>query len=379
MNDIKLIENLKKHGVEYVVDKFSLKHKSFGHKFSLKYDQLNTPKNESTNYCRGIVLDNDFNIISLPFIRFSNYDNNSRKIIDWNSAKYFEKTDGTMIQFYYDKKTNEWCVGTTGSGEATDNLSCIDKISNEVTRSEFNFSDLTFKLLIENKTDYTKFNKNYTYIFELTSEFNIVVNHYQENKLTLLGIRDLTNLKELDQTTLDSIANEFNLNRPKEYFFENEEAMLKSLRNVKFGDLNFEGYVIVDDQFNRLKVKSNKYIIYSQFNGDISSKYRLIDIILNKETEEVLSTFPELTDTINTLKSKLEKILNPVEEAFNYLKNSDDIEKKEFFITGQKSINFNKKLKCVLVVFTELLKNKDLEFTDALFKINMKSLYKAIK
>ena len=36
--------------------------------------------------------------------------------------------------------------------------------------------------------------------------------------------------------------------RPKQYFFDNEEEMIKSLKNVKHGDVNFEGYVIVDDE-----------------------------------------------------------------------------------------------------------------------------------
>ena len=97
---------------------------------------------------------------------------------------------------------------------------------------------------------------------------------------------------EHDQDMLDGAARIFNCARPKQYFFESEKEMLDSLKNVKYGDDNFEGYVIVDDKFNRLKVKSNTYIIFSQFNGDLESKWRLVDVVLTNEIEEVSSTFP---------------------------------------------------------------------------------------
>jgi len=96
--------------------------------------------------------------------------------------------------------------------------------------------------------------------------------------------------------------------------------MVDSLKNVKYGDVNFEGYVIIDENFNRLKVKSNSYIIFSQFNGDIASKWRLVVVILNNEIEEVVASFPDLKVQLDKLARNYETIITPVREKFEFLK-----------------------------------------------------------
>ena len=77
--ELNIIEQIKQFGIDKIVEKYNLKHKDFGHKFSLKYDQLNTPKNKYTNECRGLVLSKDLEVLSMPFYRFSNYRNLSQR------------------------------------------------------------------------------------------------------------------------------------------------------------------------------------------------------------------------------------------------------------------------------------------------------------
>ena len=368
------INEIHKIGLDTFITKYNLKSRDYGHKFNLKYDQLNTPRNPSTDECRGLILSKDLSILSYPFTRFSNYDETSRKTIDWESVTYWEKSDGSMIQYYYDPIIDKWSVGTTGTAEAVDLVSCRDKITQEVNRYDFNLSDLFFKYNL----DLTHCIKGNTYIFELVTQFNKVINKYDNDKVVLLGVRNNTTLNESDQDYLTELSRVIGCERPRQYFFNSEKEMLDSLKNVKYGDDNFEGYVVVDKNFKRLKVKSNTYIIYSQFNGDIESKWRLVDVVLSNEIDEVVSSFPELKTQLYQMRSNYNRIIKPVKEKFDSLK-IGVFERKDFFIEGSKSINFDKSKKCLLSIFTELFNTRNITFEEALEQVNKKSLYKIIK
>lgn len=380
-NKLNSIQEIEKIGLQKFIEKFSLKYKDYDHKFSLKYDQINTKKTPSTNECRGIVISKDLEVISLPFLRFSNYDDNSRKLIDWNTATYWEKTDGTMIQFYHDSILNKWCVGTTGTAEAVDFVSSRNKITKEVNKYDFTLSDLFYSTCQKLGVDLSQCIKGNTYIFELATQYNLVINKYLEDTVVLLGIRELTkDFQEKNQKELDIFAEKINCDRPKQYLFTSEIEMLKSLKNVKYGDTNFEGYVIVDINFNRVKVKSNTYVIYSQFNGDIESKWRLVDVILANEIEEVAASFPSLRKPMEKMKTKFDEMIIPILEKFDYLKeNYDKLDRKDFFIEGNKAVNFDKSKKPLLSVFSKLFEDKNISFEDALLSVNRKSLYKILK
>jgi|TARA_R110000851_G_scaffold112921_3_gene237298 hypothetical protein len=373
------IEEIKSTSVERFVAKYKLKHKEYGHKFSLKYDQLNTQKKPASNECRGIVISKDLEILSLPLIRFSNYNDNSRKEIDWDTATFWEKVDGTMIQYYYDFIVNKWCVGTTGTAEAVDKVTNRDKVRKTENRYDFDLSQLFHTVCEENKIDLSLCQKGNTYVFELTTECNVVVNHYKTREVFLLAIRNLETLKESTQEELREFAWRLNCERPKEFFFNTEEDMMASLRNVKHGDSNFEGYVVIDENHNRVKVKSNSYIIFSQFNGDIESKWRLVDIVINNEIEEVAAYFPELLGQMRHIERNYKKLITPIKEKFKFLKeNIDTLEKKEFFIEAQKAVNFDKKKKVLLSILSQLQKNSKIEFDSAVEKIDKRKLFKLL-
>jgi len=377
--ELNIIEQIKQFGIDKIVEKYNLKHKDFGHKFSLKYDQLNTPKNKYTNECRGLVLSKDLEVLSMPFYRFSNYSESTRKKMDWESAKIFEKCDGTMIHYYHDPIKDEWCVGTTGSAET------IDPVGNY----EFTLGDLFLGVCKELDIDISACQKGFTYIFELATEYNMVVNKYDGHVIKLLGVRDLNKFEEVDQMGLDFIASQhLNCDRPEQFFFKTEQDMLDSLQHVKHGDVNFEGYVIVDKNFYRLKVKSNKFVIYHQFNGNsnldekyyIETKWRLIDIVLNNEIEEVSASFPELEELMLRLKANLEVELAPIKEAYDRLKPIfGEMTRKDFFLEVQKSVDFDKKRNFLSSVVASLMLSPDKSYHQALMSLDKQKLYNLIK
>lgn len=381
LNTIKEIHEI---GLEAFVEKWNLSYKDYGHKFSLKYHQLDTKKTDATNECRGLVLTKDFRVLSMPLIRFSNYSQHTAKTIDWDSARYFTKEDGSLIQYYFDEIINKWCVGTTGTAEAIDNVSCRDKIKGTVERYDFTLTDLFYRTCEELNISLEKLEKGFTYIFELATEYNMVINTYQTSTINLLAIRNISNYHEFSQESLDSQAKAIGCTRPKEYFFDTQEEMIDSLKNVKHGDDNFEGYVIVDKDFNRLKVKSNTYILYSHFNADLNalteSKWRLTDVVINNEIDEVCASFPALRETLDEMKIKYDNLIAPIREKFEYLRtNFDKLERKDFFVESSNAINHDKNKKPLLSVFTQLFNDQTISFEKAFDVVKRDKIYKLIK
>lgn len=376
---MKSIEEIKKIGLDTFVKKYNLKMKDYGHKFILKYDQINSPtSNESVKECRGLILSNDFRILSYPFKRFSSYDENSRKTIDWKNVEYFEKKDGTLIQYYYDFIIDKWCVGTTGTAEATDFVGSINKYNKSINRYDFSLTDLFYRTCRENGVNLEGCIKGNTYIFELACLENQVVNVYDKNSVTLLGIRNLETLQEYDTNSLLNFANIINVATPKQYLFSSEQEMLDSLKGVRLGDANFEGYVAIDKNFNRIKCKSNTYIIFHQFNGEkLESKWRLIDVVLHNEIEEVSGVFPQLRQELERLKARLEELVFPLESVYEDLKNNEYSD-KDFFMKVQSALQYKKENGVFKVIFSMLKNNKDISFKESLTFIDKKKLIKIL-
>ena len=78
-----------------------------------------------------------------------------------------------------------------------------------------------------------------------------------------------------------------------------------------------EGFVVVDNHWKRVKIKSPAYVAahYLRNNG-VNSKARILEIIERNEQEEFLTYFPEykhyfeeVEKTYNDYKDKLYKII----------------------------------------------------------------------
>ena len=107
---LKIQEHLINVGLEATIKKFNLEFKDLGHKFMLKYHQIDSPKSAiEVQESRGLVLEkNTYRIISMPFKRFFTYDDFYAAKINYDNAVYTEKRDGTLIQIYYDDIINQW-------------------------------------------------------------------------------------------------------------------------------------------------------------------------------------------------------------------------------------------------------------------------------
>lgn len=318
---------LKQYGLELAIEKFKLHCKDLGHKIILKYDQLDSPFSyQEVCECRGLVLvKNTWEVLSYPFYKFYQHTETKAAKIDWESAINMEKRDGSLIQVYYDYIINEWCINTMFS-------ECEDKLIN----SEETFKSLFLELMNYKCSYFDYFNKEYIYVFELTSPLNKVVVDYKFKQLDLLTVRNQKTLLEYSFNEVCKIGDSINIYAVKTYpEYKSLEDLLGSFNGK---GINFEGYVVCDRYFNRIKVKNPSYLcIHLTKNREgklnLKDKHRFLDIVKYNEISEFCSTFPESLELVNDLHIRYNNTLNKLLEISKeviYPKNITKEEQKKF-------------------------------------------------
>lgn len=299
---------------------FSITHKRHGkypNLVLLKYNQIESPMHEKiVQECRGIILDENDNwrIISRAFDKFFNYQESLATEIDWCTAKVQEKLDGSMMVVY--SYNGEWLVQSSGSPDA----------SGTVGNQNFTFADLFWQTAKECNLNLPNPNNywNLCFTFELMTPQNRVVIPHTTNKIVLIGCRDLFDQEEFDS---QYIVEYYKLNIPAVQSFP-----LNSIENIvasfdHINPLSQEGYVVIDSNFNRIKVKHPGYVAIHHAKDGVSDK-SLLEIIRNGEIAEVVSYFPNLKETFDNLKEKYDKLVRKIEWNWNVYETLSS--KKEF-------------------------------------------------
>lgn len=240
---MKLIEYLKGNGLQCLIDTYHLRatySEIYPELVCLCYDQVNTPKNEITNECRGIIINKDtFEIVCCPFTRFGDYSPKSKYTFYLSNFRYYEKIDGSLISMYF--YNGAWNVSTKGTPNANGNVRGLELSYAEYFWQTWN----EYKYELPNHVDYT-----YIFEFKFPSEFQFLTK-CEKPSITLIGLRNIITLKEYP---IEKIGQNWNIAAKK-------EADINDLVNIAY-DLNpleNEGFVLVDCMFNRLKLKSPAY------------------------------------------------------------------------------------------------------------------------
>ena len=290
------------------------RHSKYRNLVLLKYDQIKSPTyHPIVQECRGIILDEDDNwkVISYPFNRFYNYgQNNAEDDIDWASAIVQEKLDGTLISLF--NYNSEWLVATSGKADASGTVNSFD----------FTFEQLFWRIFNQLNYKLPVLDDSSTYIFELCSIYNKVVVEYKEPKLVLLGYRDLFTNEEASYDSLITLAKSLNYEVVKQYQLTNLQQILDYLKTTKGNEL--EGLVVVDKNFNRIKIKSEEYVALHHIRSNTNTPTALLEVIRKNETEELLTYFKEFTTEINDLDSKYKLLIKLIKFCWNRYKDLDD-------------------------------------------------------
>jgi len=153
-------------------------------------------------------------------------------------------------------------------------------------------------------------------MIELTSPANRIVCSYQEGgfgdsttRLTLVGVR---NNKTLQEIPVSDFKDDWHY-VVREFPLTNFDEVVKASETLN--PLSQEGYVVVDGAFNRVKIKSPKYVAIHHLKDGFGTR-RIIDLIKMGEQSELLSYMPEYQVMYDAVHDKIKALIRKTEEDF---------------------------------------------------------------
>lgn len=219
------------------------------------YRPLSPKSSPIVRECRGLILELDtWNVVCKPIDAFfepteSGYAAAFDKF-DWSTAKAMSKIDGALVCLYHHK--GAWHCSTRYSADG----SAVVRSANGSGRN------VTWKQLVEetlisqgtNWDEYTKkLNPDIFYVFELVTPDNRVVVLYAASHMYLVAAVSKETLSEIDIFTMK---------------FHGEKAPYKKVRSLEQvyalieeqpDAYKNEGFVVIDKNFNRLKIRNPRY------------------------------------------------------------------------------------------------------------------------
>lgn len=293
-----------------------------------KYDQIRSDLSiPLVQECRGLILDaNTFEVVSFPFVKFFNYGEPLAADVDWGSAYVTQKLDGSIIKVV--NLNGNFLISTNGM---------IDAFKCSLPENYGRPFDTFGQLFIEGlkwygirMEDFDRlFKPGITYMFELTSPWNQVVVNWTETKAWFIGQRDNKTFKETFFGDSE-LAHDFDT--PKVYPITNIDECVSAAKELPDSE---EGYVVVDKDFNRIKVKSPRYVqLHYMAGNQIWSPTRVMDIIRDNEVSEYVAYFPKFKVAFDAIKAKYDAYVRELKEVKEAIDNLIEIEwnmsKKDF-------------------------------------------------
>ena len=254
---------------------------------------------------RGIIINiKTLEVVCWPFRKFGNWQESYVDEIDWSSARVQEKIDGSIMKLYF--YNNKWNWATNGNIYADKaKANYTDKTFFEVIKSAYNYKFI----------DFDKLNKDYTYIFELVSFDSRVVIDYGITKLYHIGTRN--------NKTGEELIENIGIEHPKEYPFTTFDEAITAVAKLNEGcsDIEHEGFVVVDKNWHRIKIKTKEYFdVHHAMNNHSLTKKRIIKHILNgKDEAKVLKEeVPEYRHVIMYYEYRIEELKYEMLKTIKY-------------------------------------------------------------
>ncbi len=251
---------------------------------------------------RGIIVDFEkLEVVCWPFRKFGNHNESYADEIDWSTARVLEKVDGSIIKLWYDFSGGRWQFSTNGMIRAESALveGYFDVSFYDVIRRADNFQDIPYDSLDKTKT----------YIFELVSPETKIVVDYGVTTLYHIGTRsNLTGVESEDDLGIRKPAS-YPIGSLKECI---KAALALNGGELQSGEISREGFVVVDASYNRVKVKSPRYIMMNKLTQmhDISKRECLELIVSGSEDAAIIcDANPALLPTFKYYEYKLAELL----------------------------------------------------------------------
>ena len=255
---------------------------------------------------RGIIINTKtLEVVCWPFRKFGNYNEGYADEIDWDSARVQEKVDGSIVKYWWNERDGRWQWSTN---------SVIDA-ANAPVRLGISFLDLIRQTTNYDAVALPTLWKHLTYIFELVGPQNQVVVKYPRTHLVHIGTRNNRTGEELDYEYLGVI-------KPKSYSLHSLEACIHAAErlNASQDGVVAEGFVVVDKNWHRIKIKSPEYLVAHGLcaKGAVSGK-TAIKLIREGRTS-LVKQFPMAMLTIKYYEFKLLQMEIALDEFLGYAK-----------------------------------------------------------
>jgi RNA ligase len=314
--------------------------------------------------CRGLVLDNEGNVIAKPFPKFFNYEEikddkyahcegcrksgmincgyfdkcggwEMRSVIPNESFEVYEKMDGSLgIFFYYG---GEWHMATRGSFTSEQAIKGME---------------------IAKRLNYDKRCViGYTYLFEIIyPENRIVVDYGKEERLVLLGVMN----RRGEEFPYEEIADEgWDIVMKYKTWGEDWETLKKEISKDN------EGYVIRFSGGMRMKIKGTEYV----------RLHRILTNFSNKDIWELLKNGEPLEPFLERVPDEFDKWVKAVVMNLRYSFHSID-ERAGKYHDGFRYGKYNdKEVEPTKKEFAEYVKQFPKELSAVMFKMWDKKPY----
>lgn len=280
---------------EFAAEPYFIKVKEDGDYILLQYSQLESDfSNEMVKQARGIVLRLDTNsksewiCVCRPFNKFHNIQEELAAPIDWATASVQEKIDGSLMKVWYD--LGEWHLSTNG---------CVDAFKAMLGDTDVSFGDIFLRAAgVRSVNEFAaRFDPDYTYLFELTSPETRLVIPYDDGVYFLAKKRTFTGIEVI--ATLSEMP--LSVKYPRLSPISDPDGAMEAAAAMTQDE---EGFVVVDENLNRVKIKSLAWLkAHRAYNNGNVSVRTLIDFIREEKIDDLLALAPSYKDKVEDIKN----------------------------------------------------------------------------
>lgn len=279
--------------------------------------------------CRGhtfLKTDNGWELVSLPMQKFWNY----HEHIGWGEnidlsgdIMIMDKLDGSLISTV--KTGSNLVFKSKTSFTSPQAIEATELVHNTENKKFFN----AIKELVHDG--------KYTINFEYVSPTNLIVLNYSIPKLTVLNARNMEDGSYLSYKDLvhqfghSNVVNTLDVpNDPYQFIEETLES-----------DKDIEGYVIVNENGQWVKLKTNKYNSLHRIASAIAFPRNLFETCVNGFADDARAMFvgtPHYQRIID-MENKVSTIYNTIhKDVYGFYNSNKQLGRKEFAILGQEKL-----------------------------------------
>lgn len=245
--------------------------------------------NEMTLLCRGLIIDDDYNVVAWGFPKFFNYEQHAPEEIPNLPFEAFEKMDGSLgIAFRYE---GDWIVATRGSFESEQAIKAKELLLKYFERMNINVA-------------WNIYSREEILLVEIIYPENRIVCDYGDvEKLVLLAVYNRNTGEELAYNDWSKYYSDYGFEVVKRYDGLNDIQALREMNEI-----NREGFIIRFSNGMRVKIKFADYCRLHSIITNVSTKDIWEFLRDGKDFDELLERVPDEFDS--WVREQQEKILN---------------------------------------------------------------------